>query len=191
MKITRDDEHRYWVDGKEKPSVHAILEAAGITDVSQVLEYYLTRGTHVHQITELVDEDDLDYDGLDPALKPFTDAYLSFIDALKPVYLASEQFVYHPIDEYCGQLDRVAMISDVCMVVDFKSGDKPAWWTPIQLVAYLDALPAEVGNPKQMRAVSLKGDGTWEISKPYNITKARKAWRSCLNVYKLQQRKKV
>ena len=84
------------------------------------------------------------------------------------------------------------MVGDICMVIDFKSGGSPMWWTPIQLVAYLDAL-IEQGefNPKEMRAVNLKADGTFVISKSYNITKARRAWKACLEVYRLQTRKKI
>src|SRR3954463_4964548 len=75
-------DHSYEVDGIVVPSVTQVLSLTGIDDVSGIPLHYLQRaagiGTAVHQACELLDEDDLDLDSLDPLIQGYVLGYQRF-----------------------------------------------------------------------------------------------------------------
>jgi hypothetical protein len=74
--------HSYEVDGIVVPSVTQVLSLTGIDDVSGIPLHYLQRaagiGTAVHQACELLDEDDLDLESLDPLIQGYVLGYQRF-----------------------------------------------------------------------------------------------------------------
>ena len=86
--------------------------------------YYLERGKAVHSATVLIDEGRFDWDALDEKLKPFADAYQSFLDTSKVIVEASELTVVHPSYKYGARLDRIYSLpgGGKPVVVDIKTG---------------------------------------------------------------------
>src|ERR1700752_2641687 len=74
--------HRYEFDGRAIPSVTQVLALSGITDVSKIpphiLERAATLGTAAHVACELLDQDDLDIDSVDPQITGYVLAYQKF-----------------------------------------------------------------------------------------------------------------
>jgi hypothetical protein len=86
--------------------------------------WYLERGKMVHHATTLIDAGTLDWSALDERIKPFCDAYLSFIETARPVVEASELTVVHPSYAYGARLDRVYRMPGQArlIVADIKTG---------------------------------------------------------------------
>src|SRR2546430_413548 len=74
--------HQYECDGRSIPSVTQVLSLSGISDVSRIPPHILERaaaiGTAVHVACELLDQDDLDLDSVDPLLAGYVLAYQKF-----------------------------------------------------------------------------------------------------------------
>ena len=81
LKVRFDaDEHQYSGGGRVYPSVTQILDAAGFGEWKRaidpdVLERARQRGTAVHAACEYINEGDLDWDSLDPEIRPYVEAY--------------------------------------------------------------------------------------------------------------------
>ena len=99
--------HIYTVDGKEVTSVTTIIKDCGLIDTTWFNDTATTRGTYVHQATELLDKDDLDEASLDPALVPYVDAYKRFKDETGFCINDIEKIVYNSTYGYIGTLDRM------------------------------------------------------------------------------------
>jgi len=99
-------------------------------------EYALERGRLVHRATALLDGwgdgSGLDYDSLHPVLKPYVDAWGSFMALTKPKFKAIETPVVHQAYRYQGRLDRVTDEE----VWDIKCGPDKHPSTGFQLSAY-------------------------------------------------------
>jgi hypothetical protein len=133
-------------DGAEWVSYHG----KSIRSVSKILNrvwpmppdldpWYLERGKMVHSATCLIDTGTLDWGTLDERIKPFCDAYLSFIQKVKPIVEASELTVVHPSYQFGARLDRVYRLhgQDRLMVVDIKTGigKEPRYWCQVAACA--------------------------------------------------------
>ena len=97
-----------WVNyhGKSIRSISKILNV--IYPMPPDLDpWYLERGKMVHHATTLIDAGTLDWGALDERIKPFCDAYQSFIDTSKVIVEASELTVVHPSYKYGARLDRI------------------------------------------------------------------------------------
>ena len=69
-----EEGHRYLVDGNQWLSVTQVLPWSYYKDNGEAM----LRGTYVHRMIELYNNNDLDEESLDPALKGFLDAYKQF-----------------------------------------------------------------------------------------------------------------
>lgn len=118
------DSHTYWVNGAVWPSVTQIL--APLQDFSMVDPAVLERaaefGSHVHEACHLDNMGALDYDALDPALRPYVDAWRKFIADSGAVVISSECRIAHPKLRYAGTLDTAAVIRKKTTLIDIKSG---------------------------------------------------------------------
>lgn len=112
-----------WRNGKPVRSVSKILNV--IYPLPPGLPAWaLERGKMIHSATVMVDAGTLDWDKLDERLKPFVDAYQSFLDTAHPVVEASELNVVHPSYTYGARLDRVYRLPEQSrlIVTDIKGG---------------------------------------------------------------------
>ncbi len=167
--LTRDDEHVYRWDGKPVPGVTELLsllkDFAGIS--AEVLAAAGERGTDVHTACEFDDKGTLDEDTLTDEVWPYLEAYRLFKREHKPEILANEQFVYHPLFRYAGQLDRVlgfkfASYPFDAWTVDLKTTLKLNDVMGLQLAGYDMAFGPN--NGKRGRAIlHLLRDGTYKF----------------------------
>ena len=97
--------------------------------------WYLERGKMVHLATTIIDAGTLDWNTLDPRIKPFCDAYQSFLDTSKVIVEASELTVVHPSYKYGARLDRIYSFpgGGKPVVVDIKTGTgkKDRYWLQV------------------------------------------------------------
>lgn len=119
------ENHRYYVNGEEKPGVTSILKSTGLSpDFSLVdpetLAWKATLGKEVHKVIELILKDNLgDYD---PVLEPYVQAAKLFIQTMNIRPIESELPVYSKSMDCCGTLDLLATYNDgQTGVFDFKT----------------------------------------------------------------------
>jgi len=163
-----DDTHTYWMGKVRVPSVTQIL--APLVDFTgirmSVIERASARGNAVHYGTELYDQDNLDWDSLDPELRPYIDAWAEFRARTLFVPTLIEERVFHPGLMYAGTLDRAGLFDGEPSIIDIKSSTALYPTVGLQTVAYAEALSA--GNPALQKhtgryAVQLKKDGKYVL----------------------------
>ena len=112
-----------WYQGKPIRSVSKILNVLYPLPPG-IPQWALDRGKAVHSASVMVDNKSLDWGALDERLKPFVDAYQSFLDTAHPVVEASELNVVHPSYKFGARLDRVYRLTgqDCLVVCDIKCG---------------------------------------------------------------------
>lgn len=159
--------HRYAWNGVVVPSVTQALEAAGCYDFGNArpedLERGRQRGTAVHTMTELYDNNDLDVDDLDEQLVGYLKAWQLFLFERKVTIEAVEQKVYNKTHRYAGTLDRLLIIGNrvhPCLL-DIKTGI-PQRATGPQTAAYLACLP-KAEQKRRRVACYLQADGTYKV----------------------------
>jgi hypothetical protein len=127
--ILLEPDHTYIWRGEELVSVTQVIEQVGLIDLTRVpsetLWYTAEWGRMIHRACELHDRGTLDYDALDPDLRPYVDAYLAFLETgifkVDPDWI--ERRLAHPRFRYAGTPDRVGWsASGHRAVLDLKSG---------------------------------------------------------------------
>jgi hypothetical protein len=167
--LTFDAEsHTYRYAGAIIPSVTQILEAEGISDFSMVpseaLRIAQERGTAVHQATEYLDQDRLDWESVDPSLLGYLEAWERFKDDCEVTILEIETRVYSELG-YAGTLDRIVELGARKVLIDIKSG-APTRAAKIQTAAYQFAHP-DRDRIDYRAAVQLSADGKYKLH-PYH-----------------------
>lgn len=157
--------HAYTVDGVAVPSVTHIL--APLNDLSRIpaatLEYKRALGTAVHAATELYDLGDLDESTVDPAVRPYLDAWVRFRTEMLLEIVGMEHRVYHAVHRYAGTYDRLAVMDGKLSVFDIKTGEMYPSYGP-QLAAYKNAVEHETGKRVYGRyGIQLRDDGTYRL----------------------------
>jgi len=128
-------------------------------------EVALTRGRLVHRACALLDGwgdgSGLDYDSLHPVLKPYVDAYGSYVAVARPAFQAIEAEVIHTAYRYQGRLDRVTDEE----IWDIKCGDSRHPATGLQLAAYERAYfkPHGIIRPIRRLAIHLLPTGRYFV----------------------------
>ena len=180
--VFNNEGHIYTVDGKIIPSVTTIIKDCGLIDTTWFTEGATTRGTYVHQATELLDRDDLDEASLDPVLIPYVDAYRRFKQETGFVIDDIEKRVHNATYGYAGTLDRTGtFIGDKTKsIIDIKTG-QPAKWHGVQLAAY--ALCYQ--EPHNRYGVYLSNTGSYRLER-YKNRQDTQVFLACLTVYKFR-----
>jgi len=178
------ESHVYTLDGKTLPSVTTIIKEAGLIDTTWFTDGAATRGTYVHQATELLDRDDLDETSLDPALVPYVDAYKRF-KADTGFYISGiEKRIHNATYGYAGTLDRVGKFpgDSIESIIDIKTG-KPEKWHGLQLAAYRLCL----GNELRKRfGLYLSDSGIYRLER-YTDRQDIQVFLACLTIYKFKE----
>ena len=157
--------HRYTFGGAELISVTQAIRDAGLMgDMSHFTDEARGRGTYVHQACEWLDQGDLDTDALDPALRPYVDAYDWFRHDYEPVWTCIEARRCDMVLRYAGTVDRAGTLKGrkFPVVLDIKSGTL-APWHRVQLAAYRHLLGQELGALVERAALYLSADGKYRL----------------------------
>jgi len=167
--IFDEEEHKYTVGERVLPSVTGLMGDFGIVNTEWYGYQARVRGTHVHKATEYYDEGDLNYEALDPIVKPFVDAYIKFSKESGVTLEHSELRMYDHLNWYAGTLDRTGFINGKRILFDIKTGTMPNW-VHIQLAAYkrlLECHERRLGIYKpvmEFYALQLRKDGTYRFN---------------------------
>ena len=167
-----------WHNGKPIRSVSRILDR--IWPMPPGLDpWYLERGKMVHHATTLIDKGTLDWETVDDRIKPFLDAYQSFIDTAHPIIEAMELNVVHPSLKYGGRLDRVYRMSGL-IVADIKTGigKEDRYWC--QVAALAMALDEDHVNDYGLALVNLDKNGVPHYSEAPHPGSWVNRWREIL-----------
>lgn len=166
--------HTYELGGEVLPSVTQILKDVGLIDTSGpwFTEWHRERGTHVHRALELHDRGELDEASLDPALRPYLDAWRACLDVLKPETVHIEKPLASHAYGFAGMIDRVWRMDDGrgC-IVDIKQWNAERWHG-FQTAAYQALYNVQIDTPLQSfgrMAVHLNADGKWRVERHTNV----------------------
>ena len=133
------------------PGVTSVIKDAGLMGYMPGDEWYLERGTAVHEATALWDRGVLDEDSLDPQIAPFLASWKQYrADTGFAPKLIEEIFV-DPIFGYAGTIDRDGL--------DIKSGS-PAKWYVLQNAAYWHS---PIVNKGPWQTVFLRENGSYKV----------------------------
>lgn len=156
------DQHRYWLDGRELPSVTTVLKGVGIIDPSKYAGGDAAlRGTYVAEATAMFDRGGLADDMMDPRLIPYLAAWELFIRENHVEMILIEERVWNRNYMYAGTLDRTMVFQNHHWLIDIKTGARERWHA-LQTAAYLRALQ-QGPYPYKRGAVYLKPDGTYRL----------------------------
>lgn len=109
--LSFDEEHHiFTAEGEIIPSVTSIIRKAGLTpDWSQIadIEWYASRGTYVHQATEMWEKGTLDENTVDKEIRPYLEAYKRFRADYPVKVIDQEVRLWHPTYRYAGIIDMI------------------------------------------------------------------------------------
>lgn len=173
--------HRYTINGVTVPSVTQVLAPLYTFDGvnRDVLNAKAALGTAVHRACELLDADDLDEesDAGRAALAPiagYLDGYKRFKSDKRPVVLANEQRLFHPVHKYAGTIDRSYAIEGSMWDIDLKSTVSMSPIVGLQTAAYTEMFRANGRTtPARRGALQLFPDGKYklhEFTSPHDLS---------------------
>ena len=170
--------HTYTINGRKVPSVTQVLN--DLLPCWKASEWYLQRGTAVHACAALIATgQDFEHD---PAIDGQVWALRKFFAEVKPVVLSVEKQVYSERYQYAGTLDLLAEINGKRVVVDFKASESAA--LPYQLAAYSIA---EMTDPQKGCGVIIKEDGSYSMTKVFNLRPYQRGFLALLGAYNIRR----
>lgn len=153
--------HTYTVNGRVLPGITQVLKSVGIIDDSRYAPGSAERGTAIHMACQLDDEGDLDEATLDPAIRPYLEAWRQ--------YRKDDPFIIEAVEKriadlplgFAGTIDRIVLRGEppgLRGILDIKSG-APERWHGLQLAAY----QMLAGTAGKRTAVHVKADGSYTV----------------------------
>jgi len=139
------------------------LKRAGFIDSTFFTPESRERGRLVHQAVHYLNEGDLYWPDVDPAIEGYVRAHERFLKESGFEVIAAEMRVAHPLYLYGGTLDLIGRLNGRLTLVDLKTG-KANYWVAYQTAGY--AVCIDEPNIDR-RALELMDDGTYQLSKPY------------------------
>ena len=137
--VYRDEDHTYWLDGRQLPSVTQLIHKHGLaTDLSGAPEAVVRRagehGTLVHEEIE---------NFIKTGERGITDEFQDFLAMVYPMadQWECEVMVYN--DDYAGRVDLIGFRGDDIIVVDTKTGALNENATAWQVSMYANTFPVE------------------------------------------------
>ena len=175
------DQHQYWVNSSEVPSVTQVLEAEGLNSFEWCTDRDKARGSAVHKIaeflagspikgttvSEIIANSRWAPEETTPALLGYGRAAVLYLmeSGIKPVLV--EARVGSARLNLAGTLDLYGIMPDKDRrLIDFKSG-QPREAANVQTALYAELLKETLGMETDSRAVVwLKPDGTYKSFTP-------------------------
>jgi len=120
-----EKEHRYFVDGIERPSVSHLLSELGVAEKfdgvnAGLLAYRASRGKRIHLASQYYSQGVLDLDSVAPEDRPFVDAIIAFHNDFPrwKSLMRERRFYVKCFDDeergelgYCGTMDDVMLLA--------------------------------------------------------------------------------
>ena len=153
-------------------------------------QWYLDRGTAVHEAVRLALQNRLDWATVDPRIEGRVRAALKFVADTKMVVLGVEVNVTSMVYRYTGRLDLLGDIDDTRTLVDWKGG--PVETTDMQMAAYADAYNDDhpkAEEVKQAIAIITHDDGTYTSQVYRDLRTPHREYLAALTLYRRKQRK--
>ena len=156
------DTHTYYLNGNVIMSTTEMLKLIGIVDTSYYTDEARDRGTKVHLACQYIAEGDIDENSVDPKIKKYVDAYISFLrdSSFRPV--ECEKQIYSKVYRYGTTPDQIGMYGDDQAIVELKTGSMMKW-TGLQLAFQAIAkFPNKYFDIKRF-GLNLKKNGTYKV----------------------------
>jgi len=133
-----ENEHKYFIFGDNPipiPSVTQLLKYVRIISDFEIPMHYAERGTEVHNLSEVIDAGQFNWNMVSDVSRPYIASYMNFRNENKIILNTSEERVFHNELFYAGTLDRQWNLNGVDTITDLKTGNH-AGWHNLQLGAY-------------------------------------------------------
>ena len=153
--------HQYTLDGRPIPGISEILKSNGLMDTSFMTEDGRDRGHAVHMACHFLDEGDLDYSTVDPAITGWVSAYQKFLLENKVTWRLIETPIAHAGFWFAGTPDREGSLNGRDAIVEIKSGAKNPV-TALQTAAQEILMPPAKGMRDRI-GLHLRKDGTYRL----------------------------
>lgn len=162
----QEKEHLYFREGVNVPSLSTLLSFLKLNPYTNFYKpEHAIRGTYVHKLSEFIDLGELDWEELDPKLRPYAEAYQEFLNVESPMWIYSEQILFNETLWYAGTLDRAGIFRGCDSILDIKSGNGGTMPKHgIQTAGYDMALG---GNRRKRWILFLRPNGTYKLEE-YN-----------------------
>jgi len=168
--------HTYTRDGVEIPGVTKVLR--DLIPGWSAGEWYLERGVVVHACAAMIAQD-VSFEH-DPQVDGQVRAIRRFFYEVQPEVISIEQQVYSELYDYAGRTDLVCKVYGKKVVLDYKASVSKS--TPYQLAGY--AIPLDVNYGV---SVEIHDDGTYKMSKIYNLKQFKNGWLALLSAYRIRR----
>jgi hypothetical protein len=139
--------HKYQLDGRDIPSVSAILKAQGDAFYARTPAAMasIDRGSRAHQASELMDTMGMKPGDFDADLVGLLTGWQNFLAETGAKVIQIEQQVFSETLWYAGTFDRIIMLFGHLYLIDLKTGGKQKTH-PVQLAAYAVAYEEMTGQ---------------------------------------------
>lgn len=177
------DKHKYFVSGREVPSVTTILKELGILDDRWFKPGPDQVGTKVHEYLDLIDQGFKVNVPL--MIRGYIRAYHMFREANPDLEIVEiEKVLFDSTLDICGKPDRVYKdkANDDLLVIDFKTGAAQRFHK-LQLTAYAVAYKQ---TKARIGCLYLSSDGNYKYKEHERVDRL---WRSCVMVYDYKVRR--
>ena len=170
-KLELDDQHRYTLDGKGLDGLTSTIAEAGLIS-GYGSDWYMQRGTFIHQATEYWDKKILDENTLDPQIVPYLNSWKQFRKDQSYTPSHIEYPTYHPDLMVGMKIDR---LPGPC---DLKSGVLEPWHI-LQIAVQWSALICHGMHDlaREPQDVYLDPDGGPPKVKPYKTSELKDAFK--------------
>lgn len=188
--LTLDDSHVYRLYGRVLPGSTQVLKDLGIINTDYYSVDAALRGTAVHDLTSLYCQYDGDFHW--PSVDERYVGYVRGWEAFKKTTgfktVMNEDLVLG--DGYATLVDRVGILNGRCVIVEIKTGPRPAWvglQTEMQRQAILRHREVHLYVPLARFCLELRADGKYKLTECTGATDAYDV-QACVRVWKLTGR---
>ena len=179
--------HKYYLDGKELPSVTTIIRRV-LGDKGHGTQWHMDRGSAAHELYALLGAgEDLELYDYDQRLTGNVAAWKDWHSRERVEVEAVEKQMCHVSAGYAGTVDAVVMIRGKRWIIDYKAS--PSARDELQLAAYKELW--ELDNPEGkihgVASLQITADG-WKYGAKYErvgLLTARSKWNAVLAVYRM------
>jgi hypothetical protein len=184
------EQHKYFVDGVEYPSVSEIIKPLGDdvddTDLELVFEAAAERGTLCHWVLEQLLNGVTEFE-YPSSYESYIDAIRLFVSEHEIIPIAIETPIYSLTEKMAGTPDLLCYFDDVLTIVDYKFVSQIAKVkVKAQLNAYQKMYTEQGVYPDQLLAVQFLNDGGYRI---YPVKIDNTEIKLCLQIYDLKHKK--